>query len=274
MAIITLSTDLGVQDYLVGAIKGQLLSENKSIQLIDITHHLIQTNYPHAAYSCSSAFKHFPEQTIHIVLLDIYSAKDLKILVAVFNNQIIICPDNGILTLITQTKPELIFSLSTKKENTFLQITQTIAKAVGNIIIKKPLNEIGITENNIVERSALKPTIGNNWIEGQILFVDNFENVIINITKEVFDNECRGRKFKIHFKRNETINTIQHNYASVHETEKLAFFNSAGYLEIAINKGNIAGLFGLNSYNENMNQHAAAMQNKWFYQTVQIIFED
>ena len=54
----------------------------------------------------------------------------------------------------------------------------------------------------------------------------------------------------------------------------MTFFNSAGYLEIAINKGNIAGLFGLNSYNENMNQHAAAMQNKWFYQTVQIIFED
>ncbi|MBS1626901.1 MAG: SAM-dependent chlorinase/fluorinase [Bacteroidetes bacterium] len=274
MAIITLSSDIGLQDYLVGAIKGQLLSENERFQLIDITHHLIQTNYPHAAYSCSSAFKHFPEQTIHIILFDMYAAKDLKILVASFNNQIIICPDNGILTLITQTKPKLIFSLPTNKQNTFLEITQIIAKAIGIITNQKTFTEIGIAENNIIERNALKPTIGNNWIEGQILFIDNFENVIINITKEVFDAECKKRAFKIRFKRNETVNTILYNYASVNEIEKVAFFNSAGYLEIAINKGNMAGLFGLNSYNENMNQHAAAMQNKWFYQTVQIIFED
>jgi len=62
MPIVTLSTDLGQQDYLAGAIKGQLLSKQEALQIVDITHHLVQTNFPHAAYSCSSSFKHFPEK--------------------------------------------------------------------------------------------------------------------------------------------------------------------------------------------------------------------
>ncbi|MBA4197285.1 MAG: hypothetical protein C0459_06985 [Chitinophaga sp.] len=274
MPIVTLSTDLGLQDYIAGAIKGQLLSKHESLQIVDITHHLVQTNFPHAAYSCSSAFKYFPQKTIHIVLLDVYSAKDARILMASFNNQFIICPDNGILTLITQTKPEQIVSLRTTKQNTFLEITETIAEAVNKIIKGNVLNEVGKAATEIVEKTSLKPTTGANWIDGQILFVDHFENVIVNITKTVFDEQCNGRKFKIIFKRNETINAIHDNYASVTESEKVAFFNSAGYLEIAINKGNMAGLFGLHSYNESMNQHAAAMQNKWFYQTVRIFFDE
>jgi S-adenosylmethionine hydrolase len=44
-------------------------------------------------------------------------------------------------------------------------------------------------------------------------------------------------------------------------------FNSAGYLEIAVNKGNAAGLFGLKGYSEKM------MQSQLAYQTVRIYFE-
>ena len=83
----------------------------------------------------------------------------------------------------------------------------------------------------------------------------------------------KNRKFKIVFKRNEVIDTINNNYSSVFEGEKLAWFNSAGYLEIAINKGNIAGLFGLQGFNEKMQQQNVVNQNKWFYQTVRIFFE-
>ena len=53
----------------------------------------------------------------------------------------------------------------------------------------------------------------------------------------------------------------------------MAWFNSAGYLEIAMNKGNIAGLFGLQGFNEKMHEQANAVQNKWFYQTVRVFFE-
>ena len=67
MSIVTLSTDIGQQDYIVGAIKGQLLSANKNIQIVDISHYLSQSNFPEAAYICKNAFTYFPAKTIHII---------------------------------------------------------------------------------------------------------------------------------------------------------------------------------------------------------------
>ena len=122
-------------------------------------------------------------------------------------------------------------------------------------------------------KNHLRPLLGNNWIEGQIIFIDNFENVIINITKEEFEEQRRGRSFKIVFKRDEIIDKISETYADVPESEKLALFNSAGYLEIAINKGNAAGLFGLQGYSEKLNTQSQYLQNRLLYQTIKIYFE-
>ena len=115
--------------------------------------------------------------------------------------------------------------------------------------------------------------LGEKFIEGQIIFIDNFENVIINITKEEFEEQRRGRSFKIVFKRDEIIEKISETYADVHESEKLALFNSANYLEIAINKGNAAGLFGLEGYTEKLNMQTQYIQNRLLYQTVKIYFD-
>jgi S-adenosyl-L-methionine hydrolase (adenosine-forming) len=52
MAIITLTSDIGTQDFLVGAIKGQLLQINPSFNIVDISHNLSPFNYPQAAYVC------------------------------------------------------------------------------------------------------------------------------------------------------------------------------------------------------------------------------
>ena len=97
--------------------------------------------------------------------------------------------------------------------------------------------------------------------------------MVIIITLKEFTEHRKGRKFKIVFKRNEIIDVISTNYTSVTETEKLAWFNSAGYLEISLRNGNIAGLFGLQGFNEQMQQAGSTTENKWFYQTVRIFFE-
>ncbi|MEJ7611409.1 MAG: SAM hydroxide adenosyltransferase, partial [Ferruginibacter sp.] len=138
-----------------------------------------------------------------------------------------------------------------------------------------PFSEIGYADISIKVKNPLRPLLGTNWIEGQILFIDNFENVIVNISKEEFEEQRKGRKFSIVFKRDEIIEKISETYADVAEGEKLAIFNSAGYLEIAINKGNAAGLFGLQGFSEKQ-QPAVQVQfsnNHIFYQTVKVFFQ-
>ena len=115
--------------------------------------------------------------------------------------------------------------------------------------------------------------LGSDYIEGQIIFIDNFENVIVNIHRDEFEEQRKGRSFKIVFKRDEVIDRISDTYADVNEGEKLALFNSAGYLEIAINKGNAAGLLGLQNFSEKQLQQSQYMNSRLFYQTVKGYFE-
>ncbi|HEX3023936.1 MAG TPA: SAM hydroxide adenosyltransferase, partial [Chitinophagaceae bacterium] len=207
------------------------------------------------------------------IVLNFFENISQHILIAKYQDQFIACPDNGILTMIAGQKPKEIIAIDISKQNTLLQYTGMIAQAIGKIINGAEFISVGEPIQSINEKYPLRATLGNDWMEGQILFIDQFENVVINITKAEFEEHRKNRKFKIVFKRNEVIDTINNNYSSVFEGEKLAWFNSAGYLEIAINKGNIAGLFGLQGFNEKMQQQNVANQNKWFYQTVRIFFE-
>lgn len=273
MPILTLTTDIGQQDYISGAIKGQLLALSPTLNIVDITHYLSQTNFPQAAYTCNNAFKFYPKGTFHLVIVNLFESPVKHMLIARHNEQFIICPDNGLLTMITGAKPWELVSIEIRQQHTLLEITQLVAEKIAAIIDTGNLLSGGEPVNEIEEKYPLRATLGPNWMEGQILFIDNFENVVINITREEFETQRNGRSFKIVFKRNEVIDVISDNYTSVGESEKLAWFNSAGYLEIALRNGNMAGLFGLQGFNEQMQHSGSGSVNKWFYQTVRIFFE-
>ncbi len=275
MALITLTSDIGNEDYLVGAIKAQLLKINPDFRLIDISHNIPPFNYPQAAYVCRNAIRNFPDHTFHIILVNLFEVKPKKMLLAFHNNQYLLCADNGMLTMILEEKPEMVIGIELEKEavkNT-LYCTQVMGMAINKIVHGEPIISIGEEDTGYLEKNPLRPIINEGWIEGHIIFIDRFENVIVNITKDEFEKHRAGRKFKIEFKRDEIIERISETYADVQESEKLALFNSAGYLEISINKGNAAGLFGLKGYNVKNQQVSSIMQNRLFYQTVRVYFE-
>jgi len=275
MALITLTSDIGRQDFLTGAVKGQLLQINNQFTIIDISHELSPFNYPQAAYVCRNAIKNFSPKTFHIVMVNLFDKRPDHLLFIEHNDQYIGCADNGLITMILEETPQRVVALplSLSEQKNTLYCARVFAKAYQEILNGKTFKEIGDTDISIEVKNPLRPLLGDKFIEGQIIFIDNFENVIINITKEEFEEQRRGRSFKIVFKRDEIIEKISETYADVSESEKLALFNSANYLEIAINKGNAAGLFGLEGYTEKVNMQTQYMQNRLLYQTVKIYFE-
>jgi S-adenosylmethionine hydrolase len=275
MPLLTLTSDIGQQDFLLGAIKGRLLQGNAGFNIIDITHQLSPFNYAQAAYVCRNAIKNFPAGTFHLVLVNLFDEKPEHLLLAGHNGHIIGCADNGLLTMILEEVPQKMVALAldkTQQKNT-IYCTSVFAKAFDDLLNGKKIEELGDATVSIRVKNPLRPMLGNNWIEGQIIFIDNFENVIVNIAKEEFEEQRKGRSFKIVFKRDEVIDKISETYADVTEGEKLALFNSAGYLEIAINKGNAAGLFGLQGFSEKQQQQNQQRDNRLFYQTVKVYFE-
>lgn len=273
MPIITITSDIGEQDYLVGAVKGKLLQIDSTFNLIDISHHLPPFNYPQAAYVCRNSIKHFPKHSFHIILNSLFDTKAEQLLLAYHKEQYIACADNGLITMILEEKPEQIIGLpiSKKQKKDALYYAALMGKAIQKICNGVALDKIGNIDIIFAEKNPLKPLLNKEWIEGQIIFIDHFENVIVNITQDVFEKQRKGRPFSIVFTRNEVINALSETYAAVEEGEKLALFNAAGYLEIAINKGNAAGLFGLKGYSEIQAQNQY-LQNQLFYQTVKIYF--
>jgi S-adenosylmethionine hydrolase len=275
MPLLTLTSDIGQQDYLVGAVKAQLLQVNPEFQVIDISHSIPPFNYPQAAYLCRSAYRNFPEYTYHIILVNLFDRRPEQLLLAFHKNQYFLCADNGLLTMILEEKPELVIGLplDPRADLNTLYCAGIFCKAINQLVTGEPIRSIGTPDVSYVEKNHLRPLLNNDWIEGQIIFIDNFENVIVNITREQFEEQRRGRNFKIALRTNEVIDRISRSYADVESGEKLAFFNSAGYLEIAINKGNAAGLFGLKGFSEKSAQVSGILQRELVYQTVKIFFE-
>ncbi len=271
MALITLTSDIGANDYLAGAIKGQLFQINPAFTLVDITHNLRPFNYVQSAYVCRNALKQFPPFSFHVLMVNLFDTRPVKLLLAFHQEQYYLCADNGLLTMILEEKPEMVIGLPVP-ENTgvnTLDCAAIMGRAIQALQEGKSLLQIGTPDVSMLEKNPLKPMVGDNWIEGQIIFIDNFENIVVNITREQFEEQRKGRSFRIVFKRDEIIDRISSTYADVQEGEKLALFNSAGYLEIAINKGNAAGLFGLQGFSEQSQQ----IQSRLFYQTARVLFE-
>lgn len=275
MPIITLTSDIGNRDYLAGAVKARLMQENPEFQIVDISHHISPFNYPQAAYVCRSAVRHFPAYSYHLILFNLFERKPDQLLLAYHKDQYYLCADNGILTMILEEKPEMIMGIpvTTDQPRDTIHCAGIMAKVVNQLVNGDPIRSIGKPDPEYLEKNHLRPLLVDNRMEGQIIFIDNFENVIVNITREQFEEQRRGRDFKIVFKRDETIDKISESYADVNEGEKLAMFNSAGYLEIAINKGNAAGLFGLKGFSDRTGQAANQLQNQLPYQLVRVIFE-
>ena len=276
MPVVTLSTDIGQGDYVVGAVKGQLIRAVPSVSIIDITHQLVTNNYLHAAYVCTNAFAFYPQGTFHFVIINLFEKPPQHLLLTQYKGQYIVCPDNGILTMIAGEKPASVLAIEITKQDGsgVLNCTEAFATALKAIESGEPLQTIGNTITAIEEKYPFRSTVGPNWIDSQIIFIDQFENVVINLTKQEFEEHRNGRNFRIVLPaRNDGgIVSISENYASVEQGERLAWFNSAGYLELAINKGNLAGLFGLKRFSGGTTLHSLP-SNKLMYERVKIFFE-
>src|ERR1043165_1931355 len=148
MPLLTLTSDIGNQDYLVGAVKAQLLQVNPDFNIVDITHNIAPFNSPQAAYVCRSALKNFPDYTYHIILVNLFETKPEQLLLAFHNNQYLICADNGLLTMILEEKPEIVVGipLDKKADRNTIYCAITMGKIIKQLSEGVALAKIGIAD--------------------------------------------------------------------------------------------------------------------------------
>lgn len=262
---------MGTRNYLIGSIKGLLLQHIPNAVIMDISHDIEPFNYNDAMYVFGNSYGHFPKNTWHLLLVNTYYKPQPDMMLAWHQGHYFATADNGLLPMVLGRMPQWAVRLpQPTHSNSLLSWIRQIASAMAAMEQGMGFQDIGEEATDVQEMAAPQPAIGPDYIEGQIIFIDRFENVVINIRQELFNQVCKGRAFSIELTLNERIMTIHDHYAQVREGDKVAFFNDAGYLEIAINKGNAAGLFGLHAIGHGTD--VRLLNTKMFYERVRIIF--
>lgn len=247
MAIITLTTDLGDKDIYQAALKGSILKLLPTASIVDITHNVAAFNVQQAAFILKNSFHYFPDGTVHLIGIDTVYTKDTKYLAVYYKNHYFVGADNGIFSLMFDTDPDAIVEINIMQDLKFLHfpLADIFVKTACHLADGGKLQDIGLEVMGIEKKMNLQPVIEKNMIKGVVIYIDSFQNVITNITKEFFNQVQQGRHFTLSFKRNETISHLSWYYNEVPEGEKLCLFGISDHLEIAINKGNASGLLGL-----------------------------
>jgi S-adenosylmethionine hydrolase len=247
MQIVTLTTDWGVRDYYAGALKGEILSAIGAVTITDISHFVQPFDLLSGAFIFRNAFDKFPDGTIHIIGI-VSQAEALTEMIAIrHNGHYFIGANDGFFSLVFDEKPAEIISLEPSKDSHTGFDQAVVISAVTRLSQKKDLKSLGIPLENFVEKTHLRPVIEDKTIKGTVIYIDTFENVVTNITRKLFDRIGNGKRFEINARRNEyVISTLSEKYSDAERGQLLALFNSAGYLEIAINQGNAASLLGMN----------------------------
>lgn len=252
MAIITLTTDLGLVDSYVASVKGAILSELADVKIVDITHEIPSFDLLKTAFVIKNCYRDFPEGSIHIIGVNSETDINTPHVVIYNNGYYFIGADNGMFSIIFDTPPEKIFELTLSQDtDRFTFPTKDVfVKAACHIARGGTMEVIGKPRKQLAERTIFRAVSENNVIKGVAIYIDHYGNVITNITEELFKQFGRGRKFTLFFRTVEyEINVISESYSSVPEGERVALFSSTGFIEIALNKGNASKLFGISQGN-------------------------
>ena len=248
MSIITLTTDLGIKDFYLAAIKGSILGSLPDARIVDITHQIPSYNIAQAAFIVKNSYPYFHEGTIHLVMVDNCYQNDAKLLAVHADGHYFIGPDNGLFSLALHKEPDSVVKINLRLQNdqVHFPIHDIITRAIVHLAKKGKMELIGRKISQMNYRTIIQPILSPDLIRGSVIYIDSFSNVLTNITRDIFDSVGKGRPFRILFKRGEILEEISQTYSDVPEGEKLCLFGITGNLEIAINKGKASTLLGLN----------------------------
>ncbi|WOC51146.1 hypothetical protein BPO_0499 [Bergeyella porcorum] len=265
MSVITLTSDFGLTDYRVAAIKGSIISQKDDATIVDISHEIEAHNLLQTAYILRNAYKYFPKNSIHIISVDSLYRKEVKSIIYKADGHYFIAADNGILDLIFfDIRPDAIYeiTLNNRFDDVVTSSTIDIFVPAAVHLLKGGVPEVIGRKIESIKEAAFPRAVHNEsekMIIGEVMYIDNYGNLVSNINKKFFEKIRNSHtQYDIKF-RNLILSKVHHQYTDFikdwskekeYHGKAVAVFNEAELLELCIYKGNknngAKTLFGLN----------------------------
>jgi len=249
MAIIALLSDLGTEDYFVGAMKGVILSINPEAAIVDITHEIPRHSVLTAGFTLARAAETFPRGTIFVAVVDPGVGTGRKsILLCTRNGLFFIGPDNGLFTFAAEhfgvreirelTNPKLMrdeISATFHGRDVFASVAAHLSLGI------EP-SEVGPVMTELRKLEVSGPKIVGEEIVGEVLAIDSFGNILTNIGRELVENFASlGDTLELKIGEKKLFAKFLKAFGEVETGETLCYVGSIKLLEIAKNLGNLAG---------------------------------
>jgi hypothetical protein len=244
--IVTLTTDFGNKDSFAASMKGVILKINQQAQIVDVTHEIGPQDIWEAAFTLKTAYQHFPKGTVHLAVVDPGVGSGRRPIIVVTESYYFVGPDNGIFSLIFREAERLRVHHITAShyflENAgptfhgrdiFAPVASWLAKGI-------PSGNFGDVIEDYVKLNVPVPKISANTIEGHVIHVDRFGNVVTNITyQDIQSLAAEGTEMKPAVTiAGKEIKGLKKFYAEAAPGEPAAIINSSGHLEIFLFKQN------------------------------------
>ncbi len=236
MAIITLTSDYGLKDHYLAALKGALLGEMEDLRLVDISHSLEPGNLYDAAFIMRNAYHAFPKGTVHLIAFNEISSSG-RFLTAEMDGHYFVLSDNGLLSLINpDIRISKVIEIDLRTEVSLFPSRDLMTRVATHLARGGRIELLGREVKEWEQKTIMRPRVlaEEATIIGSVIYIDNFGNLITNISSKTFKETGRERKFNIVLPRRQRINGLSESYADVASGKVLALFNSQALLEIAV----------------------------------------
>jgi S-adenosyl-L-methionine hydrolase (adenosine-forming) len=256
--IVTLTTDFGLNDHFVGAMKGVILEIVPEAAIVDISHAVQAFDVLDGAIAISQAYSYFPTGTVHVVVVDPGVGTTRRPIIASSDGYHFVAPDNGVLSMI-YAKEERIHVRHVTSEHYFHQpVSNTfhgrdVFAPVGAYLAKQvDSHKFGEEIEDYVKFAAPRPKpAGENRIRAVVLKVDRFGNLITNVTPQdvpaLFSEKPGAFKITVGSKE---VTEIRTSYSEGTAGQVFGILGSMGYLEIAANRAPATQITGANKGSE------------------------
>ncbi|MFC1885025.1 S-adenosyl-l-methionine hydroxide adenosyltransferase family protein [Thermodesulfobacteriota bacterium] len=240
--IITLTTDFGVQDPYVGAMKGVILSINPQATMIDITHGIQPGSIYSASLILKEAHSYFPKGTIHLGVVDPGVGSDRRPVLIRTEKFFFVGPDNGIFWP-SIMECEVFDAIHLTKRQYFMKnISSTFhgrdifAPVAAHLSMGIDPMKMGNPISDPLKLEMPSPLVDESMLSGHIMRVDRFGNLITNIHKDLL-KDFLNESSPVVTVGGLKISGLSKTYHEAGEGEIIVLSGSSGFIEISENKG-------------------------------------
>jgi S-adenosyl-L-methionine hydrolase (adenosine-forming) len=250
--LVTLTTDFGVNDHYVGAIKGVILNINPQAQIVDLCNAVQSYDILDGAMTISQAYRYYPADTLHVVVVDPGVGTPRRPILVTAERHLFVAPDNGVLSFVYEREERLSVRHITAEHYFIQPVSNTFhgrdvfAAVAGWLSKGVEVSKFGDEITDFVRFAAPKPKpLDANTFNGIVLKVDKFGNLVTNLSAtdvpQLFAQPAPAFKITV---GKAQVTKLAENYAQGAAGEVFAIVGSMGLLEISTNRGAAAQVVG------------------------------